>query len=114
VPASSLGGPADDRLSLPWAFLAGTLILTETILGTFDDLFAEADAGTDAFVRGTSPLDLGHGEGHPPIEAALADTIASVEGVGGVAVRVNGYAQILDRSGKVVGNPGGGLGTNCR
>ena len=34
------------------AFMAGTLVLTDTIGKTFDDLFADANEGTDAFVRG--------------------------------------------------------------
>ena len=91
------------------AFLAGTLILTDTILATFDDLLAEADAGTDAYVRGASPLDGGFGDERPTLDAALVATIGQIDGVEAVAVRVTGYAQILDRQGKAVGDPDSGV-----
>jgi putative ABC transport system permease protein len=95
------------------AFLAGTRILTDTITGTLDQQLVEAEAGTDAYVRGSSPLDPAFRENRPPIDAALADTIARVDGVDAVALRVTGYAQILDKSGKAVGSPQNGVvGTN--
>lgn len=95
------------------AFLAGTLTLTATVMGTFDDLLAKADAGTDAFVRGRSPMALGFGESRPRVDADLADAVRSVAGVADVAVRVTGYAQILDKDGKAVGDQQTGvLGMN--
>ncbi len=95
------------------AFLAGTLILTDTIKGTFDSVLSKADAGTDAYVRATSPLDLGYGQSGRPIDAALLDTIRAVDGVGAVSIEVSGYAQILDHAGKAVGSPQTGvLGMN--
>ena len=39
------------------AFMAGTLVLTDTIGKTFDGLFAEANDGTDAYVRGELAFD---------------------------------------------------------
>ncbi|HZY07429.1 MAG TPA: hypothetical protein VFE69_06770, partial [Ilumatobacteraceae bacterium] len=39
------------------AFMAGTLVLTATISKTFDGLFSEGYAGTDAYVRATSQID---------------------------------------------------------
>ena len=33
------------------AFMAGSLVLTDTIRAVFDDLFAEVNAGVDAVVR---------------------------------------------------------------
>ena len=35
------------------AFMAGTMVLTATISKTFDGLFADGYAGTDAYVRGS-------------------------------------------------------------
>ena len=63
------------------AFLAGTLVLTDTVTKTFDGLLADANAGTDAYVRGDSPLDLGFGEARPRIDAALVDELRHVDGV---------------------------------
>ena len=34
------------------AFMAGTFVLTDTMGKVFDDLFADVNAGTDAYVRG--------------------------------------------------------------
>jgi putative ABC transport system permease protein len=95
------------------AFLAGTLTLTDTVMRTFDGLLAKADAGTDAYVRGDSPLAVGFGEGRPRVNADLAATIGKIAGVDQVAVRVTGYAQILDKHGKAVGDQKTGvLGMN--
>lgn len=85
------------------AFLAGTLILTDTIKGTLNGVLAKADAGTDAYVRGQSLLNLGYGQSGRPLSAGLVETIRSVDGVDQVSKVVSGYAQIVDREGKAVG-----------
>ena len=41
------------------AFLAGTLVFTDTIKRTFDTLFSEVYKSTDAFVRSSNRLDAG-------------------------------------------------------
>ncbi len=91
------------------AFFAGTLILTDTIKGTFDGLLAEADDGTDAYVRAASPLELGYNQTGRPIDAALIGVVRGVEGVNEASIEVSGYAQILDHAGKAVGTPQTGL-----
>ncbi|MEY2400506.1 MAG: putative transport system permease protein, partial [Ilumatobacteraceae bacterium] len=91
------------------AFLAGTLILTDTIKGTLNNALADADAGTDAYVRGTSALALGYGESGPPLDAALLDTIRRTSGVDQASIEVFGYAQILDKNGKAVGSVNTGV-----
>ncbi len=95
------------------AFLSGTLILTDTIRGTLNSALANADAGTDAYVRGASPLRLGYGQSGRPLDAALLDPIRRVDGVGQVSIEVSGYAQIIDKGGKAVGSANTGvLGMN--
>ncbi len=95
------------------AFLAGTLILTDTIKGTFNTVLANADAGTDAYIRGASPLGLGYGQSARPIDATLLDAVRGVDGVEQASIVVSGYAQILDNAGKAVGTPNTGvLGMN--
>jgi putative ABC transport system permease protein len=95
------------------AFLAGTLILTDTIKATFDGVLTKADAGTDAYVRGVSPLALGYGESARPLNATVLDTVRGVDGVDQASVVVSGYAQIIDKAGKAVGTPSTGvLGMN--
>ena len=91
------------------AFLSGTLVLTDTVTKTFDTLLADANAGTDAYVRGESPLDLAFGEARPRIDTALVERLRHADGVAEVGVRVTGYAQILDKHGKAVGSTDTGL-----
>ena len=95
------------------AFLAGTLILTDTIKGTFDTLLAKADKGTDAYVRAASPLELGYGQSGSPLNASLLTAVRNVDGVDQASIEVSGYAQILDHAGKAVGTAQTGvLGMN--
>jgi putative ABC transport system permease protein len=91
------------------AFLAGTLILTDTIKGTLDSALANADAGTDAYIRGTSPLTLGYGQSGRPVDATLLQTVRNVDGVDRASIEVLGYAQILDKHGKAVGSANAGV-----
>ena len=86
------------------AFLAGTLVLTDTVMKTFDGVLADAHDGTDAYVRGDSQLDLSFGEQRPRLDAALFDRIREVDGVDQVAINVTGYAQLVDKNGKLIGN----------
>jgi putative ABC transport system permease protein len=86
------------------AFLAGTLILTDTATASFDSVLADANAGTDAYVRGASPLDLAFADQRPRVDATLVDELRHVDGVDEVAARVNGYAQIVDRHGTPIGD----------
>ena len=55
------------------AFMAGTLVFTDTIGATFDSVLADADEGVDAYVRAPSEIDLGYGEPGPRLDASLAD-----------------------------------------
>lgn len=86
------------------AFMAGTFVFTDTIGATFDSALADADQGVDAYVRTPSEIDIGYGEPGPRLDAALIDTVASVDGVDEVALRINGYAQLVGRDGDPVGD----------
>ena len=91
--------------------MAGTLVLTATISKTFDGLFSEGYAGTDAYVRATSQIDTEFGSQQPRLDASIVDTIAHVDGVAAAEAKVSGYAQLVDASGKPVGDPGKGAPT---
>ena len=91
------------------AFMAGTLVLTDTIGKTFDGLFTEAYSGTDAYVRGEKVLDSSTET--PPVEASMVDTVAAVDGVKHAVGTVSGYAQLVDHKGKALGNAGAGAPT---
>ena len=93
------------------AFMAGTLVLTATISKTFDGLFADGYAGTDAYVRGTSELNPEFGGQRPRLDASIIDTIQHVDGVAAAEGTVSGYAQLVDSTGNPVGDPGQGAPT---
>jgi putative ABC transport system permease protein len=86
------------------AFMAGTLVFTDTVGTSFDNALAEADKGVDAYVRTPSEIELGYGEPGPRLDSSLAGTVAGVDGVDQVALRINGYAQMVGRDGEPVGD----------
>ena len=64
------------------AFMAGTLVLTDTIGKTFDKLFADVNKGTDAYVRAEVAFDSEwFGAQRPRLDTSLIDEINHVEGV---------------------------------
>jgi putative ABC transport system permease protein len=96
-------------IALGVAFLAGTLILTDTMKLAFDQLFGKVSAGTDAVVRQESAYDASSGVGlsHAPIKASVLSTVTSVDGVAAAEGRVSGYALLTDTQGKAVLTSGG-------
>ena len=93
------------------AFVSGTLIFTDTLSKTFNDLFAATSA--DVTVTKQAAFDTGlvgtseAGSSALDVPASLVDTIKKVPG----AAAVNGYTQsegvyVLDTKGKVVGTGG--------
>ncbi|HKA84655.1 MAG TPA: FtsX-like permease family protein [Acidimicrobiales bacterium] len=91
------------------AFVAGVLMLTDTMNKSFDDLFATAFEGTDAVVRSSQTIDAGDAGGGPEIrsriDASLLDTVLAAPGVADAEGSVQGYARIIDKDGDPVGNP---------
>ena len=70
------------------AFMAGTLVLTDTMNRTFDGLLSDAYAGTDAYVRGVSELDAGTAQA-PRLDAVRRRRRRQRPAVSGHAVRVH-------------------------
>ncbi len=99
------------------SFLSGTLVLTDTIKRTFDELFADVNKGTDAYVRSSEKLDSHLGTIRPRIPASLISEIAKSEGVArqhGSPVaqgQLQLSAQLVGKSGEPVGDPGQGAPT---
>jgi putative ABC transport system permease protein len=90
-------------------FLAGTLTFNNTLSANFDTLFQNANAHTDAVVRGSQSISAGSGTGQgqrPPLNAALVGTVAALPGVASAQGEVDGYGQILGANGKPVGTNG--------
>src|SRR4051794_9383046 len=99
-------------ITLGVAFLAGTLILTDTMNTAFDRFFGQVSSGTDAVVRHETAYTSASGAGVS--RAAIpADVLSQVRHVPGVALAegvTSGYALITDTHGKAV-LPAGGAPT---
>src|SRR5690349_19924980 len=80
------------------AFMAGTLVLTDTISKTFDNLFADVNAGTDAFVRGQTAFGSDVGDQRARLDAALVENVSAVDGVQHAEGSVEEYAQLIDKN----------------
>ena len=95
------------------AFLAGTMMLSDTIGKTFDELFADVYRDTDAVVRASSKIEgqFGGDDLRARIDSSLVDTVADVEGVRLAEGFVQGYGQIVDADGDAIGNPNQGAPT---
>ena len=100
-------------VTLGVAFMAGTLILTDTITKTFDDLFGDVYKGTDAVVRGVSVFDGGAfvGEQRGRVDESLVSEVAGVPGVAAAQGDVFGYARLVGSDGEALGNPANGAPT---
>ena len=91
------------------AFLSGTLVLGDTLRGNFDNLFTEANAGTDVVVRHASSLSTDPGEPDSQrglIDASLVDTVRGVDGVAAAEPSVEGFGQLVGKNGEKLGGNG--------
>jgi putative ABC transport system permease protein len=95
------------------AFMAGTLVLTDTIRKTFDDLFGDVYQGTDAVARGEAAFSNpgGAGDVRGRVDASLVDTVSAVDEVATAEGIVQGYARIIDKNGDAIGDPEAGAPT---
>src|SRR5918996_2355405 len=86
------------------AFMSGTMVLTDTIRKTFDDLFADVYAGTDAWVRSKDVLEgeFGLPDQRGRISADLVPEIDDVEGVDVAEGTLQFYAQLVGKDGDTV------------
>src|SRR5215467_8815797 len=96
------------------AFMAGTMVLTDTIGHTFNDLSTGVYQGTDAEVRAkaafTAPA-MGGGDQRPLINASLVQALRRVPGVAADEGSAYGYARLTGNNGKALGNPAAGAPT---
>jgi putative ABC transport system permease protein len=88
------------------AFVAGTLVFTDTMGKQFDDLFAKTGQDVSVQVRAKKVIQTDDGTDVPTVPASLADTVARVPGVAKVHGEINGFAALVGRNGKVVGGSG--------
>jgi len=95
------------------AFVTGTLVLSDTIVKVFNDLFADVNEGTDAVVRQESTFNDGFGTDiRGRIDASALSPVLAAEGVAAAEGGINtGFAQYVDKDGDKIGNPGQGAPT---
>jgi putative ABC transport system permease protein len=96
-------------IALGVAFLAGTLVLTDTMGLAFEQLFGKVSSGTDAVVRTHAPYTASDGVGtsRAPIAASVLTDIDKVDGVRTAEGSVSGYALLTDNDGRAILTSGG-------
>lgn len=100
-------------VTLGVAFMAGTLVLTDTMRQTFDNLFADVYKGTDVVVREKAAFEAPQGAGtqRGRIDAAVVPTVRAVDGVSIAEGSIFGYARLVGKNGKALGDPVNGAPT---
>ncbi|MFE2095034.1 ABC transporter permease [Streptomyces sp. NPDC059460] len=90
------------------SFLAGTLVMGDTLRAGFDTMFANAAGGTDAVVRSTNVVTVsGEGQGtRQPVSTTLMKTIEQTPGVAAAAPDIQGAGQLIGADGKPIGGQG--------
>ena len=92
------------------AFMAGTMILTDTMGKTFDGLFATSNEGIDVVVHRATGVDSNGGiDVQERVDASLVDTIKAVDGVDTAAGSIEGFAQVIGPDGTPL-HSGDGVG----
>jgi putative ABC transport system permease protein len=89
-------------IALGVAFLAGTMMLTDSMERAFDEMFADAASGTDVVVRAESDLAAGSGGDRPPVPADLLRTVRRADGIAVAEGSVDGYALLTGSDGKPI------------
>ncbi len=87
------------------AFLAGTLLLSDTLRANFDRLFTQADSGTDVVLRGATQIGSGNAT-RTGVDASLLPRVRTVPGAADAQPFLEGYGQLLGRDGKPIGGNG--------
>ena len=94
------------------AFMSGTMILTDTMGRTFDDVLATNNGGVDAIVRRESAVDGDMAEVRERVDEATLDDVLGVDGVDAAAGAIQGFAQLVRDDGAVATNElGATIGT---
>ncbi|MFV8182917.1 ABC transporter permease [Streptomyces sp. AF1B] len=90
------------------AFLAGTLVMGDTLRASFDSMFGSATSGTDAVVRSADAITTpGDSQGvRQPVRTDLVSTLEAVPGVAAAAPDIEGAGQLVGKNGKPVGGQG--------
>jgi putative ABC transport system permease protein len=80
-------------------FMAGTMILTDTMGKTFDGIFATANDGIDVVVQSEDGGGADAAEAHTRLPESLVGQVRSVDGVAAAEGSIQGFAQLVDADG---------------
>src|SRR6185436_2160801 len=84
-------------------FVAGTLILSDTLNATFDTLFKGIESGVDVRVRAKKSFsEQPDNDERQPVPASLLTEVRRIEGVKAAAGEVEGRAILIDHKGKAI------------
>lgn len=94
-------------VALGVAFLAGTLLLSDTLRANFGTLFTQANGGTDVIIRSATEISGGAGTSQRTgIDATLLPQVRAMPGVADAQPYIEGYGQLIGRDGKAIGGSG--------
>jgi len=93
------------------AFLAGSMVLIDTLGDSFDELATDVNRGVDVVVRSSEVIESGFAQVRGQIDEDLLAVVSGVDGVAEAQANVDGFAQLVDAQGDAVGNPGQGAPT---
>ncbi len=83
-------------------FIAGTLVLTDTLHSTFNTLFSNIYQNIDFQVRGVAQFGSGGTATRNPVPESVLSTVRGVPGVEAADGSVAGYAQYVAPDGKAI------------
>ncbi len=94
-------------VALGVAFLAGTLLLSDTLRANFGKLFTQANGSASVVIRSTTQISGGSGTSQRTgIDVTLVPKIRAVAGVADAQPYIEGYGQLVGRDGKAIGGGG--------
>lgn len=89
-------------------FMAGTLVLGDTVQKGFDDVFTDVYRDVDTVVRSSSTITSPFGRDRERIDAGVLPAVTAVDGVAAAEGQVQGRLRIIGKDDKPIGNPQGG------
>jgi putative ABC transport system permease protein len=94
-------------VALGVAFLAGTLLLSDTLRANFGTLFTQANGSADVIIRSATKISGGSGTSQRTgIDAALLPRVRAIAGVADAQPYIEGYGQLIGRDGTAIGGDG--------
>ncbi|QKW05197.1 ABC transporter permease [Streptomyces sp. NA04227] len=90
------------------SFLAGTLVMGDTLRAGFDTMFGDATRGTDAVVRSADTITTpGESQGvRDTVPTSLAERIERIPSVAAAVPRIEGAGQLVGSDGEPIGGQG--------